>query len=251
MKKFPHKPKKDHLMKLVNEEVPHYQERLAKIEEAEANRREIYFQSRYKQAVDIALLQYAFEYPIAEVKRYLDEACNHALKALNLNIVLDAGTYIQFLAIAVIREHSSLKGHLTKLSRNGFTNPNIEDYELRYIAAEIFEHLVAQRFVSAQESLKRAFDEIQQLNIPQMVREDLEPTIHIANAILGSNSSEFDKSIKSRILYRQKICSKTSVKNYPTCLVDIVGLSFIKIAREMGIEVTFESVYLPLELIKE
>jgi len=243
VKIFPHKPSQKKIEDLHQRNRARYESRLPAIQKAIGDRNEAWFFGRWQDAVGLASLEYALESSLEEVAKLLFASCDYMLEAIRFGYVTNAAYFNLCLCISNVCHHQKLQTRLEKMDRSEYTSPDLVADEVVYLSSEILANLSAGRMAEAKERLSLA--------LARPKREGLLAEIQIEKAIVEKDASGLDIALESEVNDHIKSYSRSDVRHYPGGLIDLIALGTIKIARRYGLQSTWRSVYLPVELIRD
>ncbi len=155
-----------------------------------------------------------------------------------------------YLALAVLSADTAFRSRLEGLSRAQFTDPAVTADEIHYLAAEAMRDIARFRFDDAARACRDGLARIE-TGAPKPYEIAAKATILcLEQAIVAKDSDRLAASISARAERQQAYYQKGTNRNFPAGLLDIEGLGLLTLAREQGLRIAVESVYLPLALVE-
>ncbi len=249
MRKYLHKP--DEQMVIANQQtsLAMLDTDPAVINNARQRHNELFFSMNARQGIAAGVGAYALGEPIENVLSYFRTACSDFAEGLNLGQAIDPTDLGLFLSAASICGDRMLTLRLAGMKRASFSNPNVKCEEILYAVAESHaglalghDSLFRERLSAAEALLKSS-----QTSKPTLL--SVQGLVSIARAIADGDEKALDRAVEARQKDYVQMVRKPSLREMPEGLLDLWGLGLLRLGKERGIRPTFESVYLPLELL--
>ncbi len=250
LKAYPHKPKAALLAEALDHARDDYQAGQTKAAAAAAEGRAIFFKIQGGRALEVAALEYGFGGAIAEVRGWLSASCAAAHTAIKLGQPLDPGLHRWYLAQAVLCRDKTFRGQLEGLSRAQFTDATVRGDEIYYLAAEAMRDIARGDLDQAAEACGDGVARIEAGAPKPHEIAAMEAILRLEAAIAAKDPDRLAAAIAARTQRQQAYFQKGTNRNFRAGLLDIEGLGLLKLAREQGLSVAVDSVYLPLELLE-
>jgi hypothetical protein len=249
MRQYPHKPDSKGLTTIRQVIDQSYRSKSEKIPAAEEGKNPVFFDRRKADALNLACLAYAFEEPMGEILRFLQEACWSASKALQYGSKMGDNSYCTSIALALLVNDQPFQQRLQSMTRTNFINPNIINDEIYHLASEAYRDIAADRENIAQKEVQTGLSRAQSNDVDPDARQVVMPILQIQTAILNRDSDELAKAVTQRCVEIAKAHTPKAGRNEPTALLDVVGLGLLRKAQSLSIELPPSSIYLPVELL--
>jgi hypothetical protein len=221
----------------------------AVIDNARQRKNQRFFSMNARQGIAAGVGSYALEEPAESVLSYFRNACADFAEGLKLGLAVDPTDFGLYLSAASICGDRMLTLRLAGMRRSSFSNPNVECEEILYIVAEFHAGLALGHDSLFQERLSAGEQLLKAGPTSRPVLLSVQGLVGIARAIADRDEKALDRAVEARQKDYVQMVRKPSIREMPEALLDLWGLGILRLGAERGTRPTFESVYLPLELI--
>ena len=250
MRSYPHKPNEALLSESLTNAREDYESGRSGSGQAEANRSAIFFKRQGDTAMDLAALEYAFGAGWPVVRQWLDSALGAVQKATKYGFTLDPNLYMTYLGLAVLSSNSAFREYLEALQRGDFTDRTVKADEAFYLAAEGMRDLAKGDLEGALGASRAGLDRLESAEPNPGAKLALEAILQLEQAIARKDQAAFVAALNERAEKDRVSYSKAAARNFPSGLLDVVGLSLLKLGRDNGLHPGDGSVYLPTGVLE-
>jgi hypothetical protein len=251
MRSYPHKPKEELLAESLKNSREDYESARSKTDQGEAKRSAIFFKRQGDTAMEVAALEYAFGADWSDVRQWLDSSCDAAQKAVEYGVELDPVLYMTFLALAILCSNEVLLGQLKARRRSDFTDSTVKADEVFYLAAEAMRDIAAGLLEDALRASEAGLARLGDNGPNPGAKLATEAILMLEEATAQKDQTRLIVAVQARSEKNKTSYSKPAARNFPGGLLDVVGLGLLKLARDNGLSVPDDSVYLPTRLLEQ
>jgi hypothetical protein len=250
MRNYPHNPKEELLAESLMNKREDYESGKSKTHHAEANRSAIFFKRQSDTAMDVAALEYAFSADWTVIRQWLDSSCVDAQKAVEYGVELDPILYMTYMALAILCSDDELLDHLTARERSEFTDSTVKADEVFYLAAEAMRDIAAGRIEDASNAARVGLARLATDGPNPGAKVAMEAILQLEDAIAQKDQAKLIAAIRARIDKDKSSYSRPAARNFPSGLLDVVGLGLLRLGANHGLSTPTDSVYLPTPLLE-
>ncbi|MFH1896780.1 MAG: Imm49 family immunity protein [Candidatus Desantisbacteria bacterium] len=253
MRNYPHKPDAEDIREIRERCLESYKDDILKIPIFLEKRRWVFFRENATDEMELGNFCYAFEEPVKDVIEYLRKSCSSLSIAIDFGMPMDPGKFLEYISRAVVVQDKVLVEQLSGFDRKRYTYPDVKyPYpEVRYLIAEIYADLAGDRHASATERVPKAISELSSRSVNRIQKMVIQELIMAAKAIIEKNQEDFDKAMEARCKDWAKLWPRSLGYTVIEALIDMPCLGILRLAMNNGLKCNIQSVYLPLELLKE